>query len=85
MGLPNVQLSIIFVYYTALLNAVECSRPSYLTAVKEVDFLPLIHVICITLQSSPVIYQPQRIRLLSDVNDFGKNLQPIVFYSNIFI
>ena len=71
MGLPNVQLSIIFVYYTALLNAVECSRPAYLTAVKESVSFCLWFTSSVSL-CSPLTYQPQRIRLLSDVNDFGR-------------
>ena len=45
MGLPNVQLSIIFVYYTALLNAMECSPSIFDRFQGKCFFLPLIHVI----------------------------------------
>ena len=33
----------------------ECSRIAFLTAIKKVDFLPLIHVICIAQQSSNLL------------------------------
>ena len=66
----------ISVYYTALLNAVECSvhlhGPSRLSAVNYFSIMTVAqHIMTAVMKSGLVTYQPQRIRLLNDVNVFG--------------
>ena len=64
------------IYYTALLNAVERSihlhGPSRLPVVNYFSIMTAVKESHVFRINPCVIYQPQRTRLLSDVNVFAK-------------